>query len=282
MPTSSLKKVILFFLMLFIVSNLSFSQKNDSINPVLTDKFLINAGIFTPAKKVKFGFKSSDNPNGKNIVDFDKTFKMSGLQSSFIFDIKWRFSTYWSVNSSYFRIGNKKSIELQNDLEWNDITFKAGTGIEGSFAMSIYKIFFGRVISKGNKHELGGGLGIHAFVLNGYIKGQVLVNEDEYKYKKSNISATIPLPNVGLWYIYAPFNKLSLTTRFDWFGITIDEYSGSLWNFNAGLNYRVLKNIGLNVSYKYLKVTANVNKRLWNGDFYMKFHGPVFTVSGNF
>ncbi len=277
-----MKKIIVFFLFLFIADHLIYSQNNDSINPIITSKFLINAGIFVPAKKVKFGFASSGTPDEIGIIDFDRTFKLSGLQSSFVFEFMWRFSKYWSVSSSYFRIRNRRHIELQEDIEWNDLTFKAGTGVEGGFAMSIYKLFFGRVISKGAKHELGGGLGIHAFILNGYIEGLALINENEYSYKKSNISTAIPLPNVGFWFIYAPLQRLSLSTRVDWFGLSIDEYSGSLWNFNAGINYRILKNIGINLSYKYLKVTADVNKRIWNGNFYMRFHGPAFIITGSF
>ena len=109
-----------------------------------------------------------------------------------------------------------------------------------------------------------------------------MINENEYSYKRSKIYTAIPLPNIGLWFIYAPLQRLLLSTRVDWFGLSIDEYPGILWNINAGLNYRILKYIGINLNYKYLMVTADVNNRLWNGDFYMRFHGPAFTLTGNF
>ena len=279
-----MKKIVVLFLFLFVTNHLIFSQKNDSINPALTSKFIFNAGIFIPSKRVKFGFKSSGLSDDIDIINFDKALKLSNLQSSFLFDVMWRFSRqrYWSVTTSFFRIRNSKHVKLEEDIQWNDLTFKAGTGIKGGFSMSIYKIFFGRVITKGPKHEIGGGLGIHAFVIQGYIEGLALVNENEFKYEKSNISSAIPLPNIGLWFIYAPHHRLAFSTRVDWFGLSIDEYSGSLWNANAGINYRIFKSIGLNLSYKYQKIKADVNKRLWQGSFYMRFQGPVLTVTGSF
>ncbi|MGY8933809.1 MAG: hypothetical protein ACKVIM_06500 [Flavobacteriales bacterium] len=39
-------------------------------------------------------------------------------------------------------------------------------------------------------------------------------------------SKTAPLPKLGAWYFYAPNPKWLLTTRVDWFAISIEEYSG--------------------------------------------------------
>ena len=148
--------------------------------------------------------------------------------------------------------------------------------------MSIVKLFIGRVITKGKKHEIGGGIGIHAFILNGYIEGEALINENEYDYRKSNISAAVPLPDIGLWLFYAPHKRWNLTVRANWFGIKTDSFSGNLWDINAGINFAITKHFGINGSYKYLRTSAGVNNKLWDGDFYMRFQGPVFSLMGYF
>ena len=67
----------------------------------------------------------------------------------------------------------------------------------------------------------------------------------------------------------------------DWFGIKTDNFSGNLWNINTGVGYKLTKKLGLNIAYKYLRITAGVNKRFWEGNFYMRFHGPVISVTGS-
>lgn len=98
---------------------------------------------------------------------------------------------------------------------------------------------------------------------------------------------TQPLPNIALWYYYyyyyyAPTEKWAFTARFDWFGISIDEFSGSLWDFGPRVNYQIIKNLGVAVDYRYFKINADVKKDYWKGEADLSFSGPSLTIIGNF
>lgn len=101
---------------------------------------------------------------------------------------------------------------------------------------------------------------------------------------KKSISANALLLNIGFWYFYAPNSKWGLFYKLDWFGITVGEYYGSLWNIVQGVNYQMFKyiRVGVGFSYRYFKFTAKVNKTNWNGLFDMTFQGPLLSISGNF
>ena len=171
---------------------------------------------------------------------------------------------------------------LDESIEWNDKTYDVGAVVTGGYKFALYKIFFGRVISRGDKHEFGGGLGIHAVRIGGFIEGKASVNGLEGSFERNNVQVTLPLPNVGFWYFWAPDAKWAFTGRVDWFGISIDNYTGNLWGLTPGVNYQAFKNIGFSLEYKYLALKADVDKDAWKGNFGMDFYGPSFKVTANF
>ncbi|NOQ92976.1 MAG: hypothetical protein GQ552_09720 [Flavobacteriaceae bacterium] len=281
-------KALILFLAIGLMSSHFFYGQNKDVtkNPILTDNFLISAGIFNPIKKVNISADGSFNADEfiDDEIDFDEDFGLNDFETTFMFNFMWRFSksNKWSLRAEYFKISNTEKAVLDEDIEWNDIIFKEGTGVKGGFGLALYKIFIGRVISTGDKHELGGGLGVHALDVSAFIEGEAFIDDEEIGFERSEVSVVAPLPNIGLWYFYAPTEKLSFTAKLDWFGITIGDYGGSLWNLSPGVNYQVYKNIGLGLSYKFFRVDVDVDKEDWKGNFNMSYSGPAFTINAYF
>ncbi|NOQ92197.1 MAG: hypothetical protein GQ552_05705 [Flavobacteriaceae bacterium] len=272
-----MKQIIIFFIL--ISQQLVFSQVKNDKNPILIDKFRFNAGTYFPTKIIQIG-ANGDSPNID--FDFNEAFKLDNNETTFFFNFFWRFSKKWMLSTEYFGVSDSKKAELKEDIKWNEYTFKQGSNVEAGYGLYIYRIFVGRVISRGAKHEFAGGFGVHAISINAFIKGEAFINEEDFEFKKSAISSTVPLPNLGIWYIYAPTAKLSLMGRLDWFGITIGEYSGSLWNLGPSINYQIFKNIGVGLGYRYFRASAKVDKPDWDGKFSITYKGPLVRISGNF
>ena len=276
------QKAVLLLMICIITSQLSYSQDEVKKNPILTDKFIINAGIFNPIKKVNIQADGNITADLEEEIGFDEKFGLSDFETTFTFNFQWRFSKKWRLQAEYFSISNTESTQLTEDVEWNDLIFAEGSSVKGNFSISLYKVFVSRVISTGDKHEFAGGLGIHLLDVSAYLEGNVQVNADELIFKRSQVSVVAPLPNIGLYYIYAPTQKLSLTARIDWFGIKIGDIGGSLWNVSPGVNYQFFKNFGLSLNYKFFRVDVDVDKDNWKGNFNMSFSGPALTVYANF
>lgn len=271
-------------IVLFLFFQLGYSQNTVKQNRILTDRFLINGGIFLPSKKVNISANGSLTPEQFDDIDFDEAFGVKDYQTTVSLNFMWRFSKSknWSLRVEFFNINNSKEAILEENLEWNDLVFKKGSSVEGGFGMGLYKVFFGRVISKGDKHELGGGLGAHVLSVSAFLEGDAGINDEELVFERSNVSVTAPLPNIGFWYYYAPFEKWMFGARVDWLGIKIGDYGGSLWNVSPSVNYQLFRNVGLGLSYKYFRVDADVDKDQWNGNFNMSFSGPAFMITANF
>lgn len=270
-----MKLITLFFIL--ITGQTLFAQTDSIDNPILTDKFRFNVGVYFPSESIKVGANGDSS-----LIDFDEAFKFNNNETTFFFNFFWRFSKNWILATEYFAVNNAHKVALKEDIVWKDYTFKKGSFIEGGFGLDVYRIFVGRVISRGEKHEFGAGLGVHAMSVSSFIQGEAYINDENLGFKKGSVSSTIPLPNIGLWYFYAPHPKWALSGRVDWFGITVGEYSGLLWNFGPSLNYQIFKNVGIGASYRYFKASAKVDKPNWDGKFSMTFKGPLLSISGNF
>ncbi len=262
-----------------LFSGIIYSQEDSEKHPILTDKFQADAGLFFPSKNVKIGVDGSV----KNAdIDFGKDLDLNERETTLFLNFDWRFSKKWKLGVEYFSIRTANKAELKEDIVFGDITFDKGTNIRGGFGIDMYRVFVGRSFSRGLKHEFGAGLGIHGLQTSAFVEGDVLTSKGDLEFERRSVSALIPLPNLGAWYYYTPNTKWALTARLDWFGITVGEYSGSLWNIAPGVKYQIFKNFGVGVDYRYFIVKADVNKSNWNGNFNMTFQGPLFVVHASF
>jgi len=280
-----MKKTFLYIIFLIIVSNQFLFAQEENENqqtkhPILTSKFQLGAGLFIPTQKVKFSVNASSETNE---INFGKSFDFNNNAARPNISFDWRFSKKWKLSAEYFNASYSKKIELEESIEIGngEYTFEEKSEVKIGYKINLYRILVGRVISSGLKHELGGGLGFHILNIGPYIEGNVIINGTDNEFKTASISETAPLPNIALWYYFAPTEKWAFTARLDWFGLTVNEYSGSLWDFGPSVRYQIIKNLGIAVDYRYFKVNANVNKDFWDGSLDLSFSGPTISIIGN-
>ncbi|OIQ29589.1 MAG: hypothetical protein BM564_05105 [Bacteroidetes bacterium MedPE-SWsnd-G2] len=279
-------KILVLFKFL-IISSVGLAQNSDSTSIKkhrhLTDRFIGNVGIFIPSKSIKIK-ANGESPNQE--IDFGKTFKLSEQQSTLAANFIWRFSKNkkWSVGLEYFAVQSTKSTTLEEEITWEDVTYPVGVTAEAGFGIDLYRLFFGRVISSGDKHEFSGGIGIHGLDMNAFIEGQGYIDDDNINLDLERKSAKFlaPVPNIGLAYFYAPTTKWLFAARIDWFAISLDEFDGSLWNIAPSIKYQAFNNFGISAGYRYFSTKLDVNKDILNGSVKLEYHGPLLSINFNF
>lgn len=273
-------KYFILFILLLGLSSTAFSQEEEK-HPLLVDKFYIEAGAFFPSKNIKLGADAS-SPDDE--INFGETFGLNDNQATYFVNFEWRWNKKWRLTAETFGVNNAARATLDSTYVFDDVTFEKGSFVRGGIEFSLYRVFVGRLISSGQKHSLGAGLGVHAMNVGAFIEGEIKSNDDRIDgtFQKRRVSALIPLPNIGAWYHWAPNQKWAFIARADWFGITIDKYSGGLWNIAPGVRYQIIKNFGLGLDYRFLLFNARVTEDNWKGRFNMDFTGPSITLHGNF
>jgi len=271
-------KKLLFLICSVLLYPTAYAQDEEK-NPLLTDRFIVEAGVFIPAKSIKLGADGS-SPNEE--IDFGETFNFQDNQSTPFFYAEWRFSKKWKLSGEYFGVNNASRATLDRDIVFEDITFNKGSFVRGGIEFNLFRIFVGRQLLVREKHLLGVGLGVHAMNIGAFIEGEILNSEEDLEFRRSRVSALIPLPNIGGWYMWGPHPRWMFGARVDWFGLTIDQYSGGLWNIAPQVKFQIIKNLGIGVDYRFFLLNARVREESWNGKFNMDYTGPLFTIHGNF
>jgi hypothetical protein len=185
-----------------------FAQTDGDKNPILTDRFLARAALFVPDRAVQVGAKGEISPENSEDIDFGRTFDLGGTENTLNLDFIWRFSKsgFWSVRGQYFRVSAAKEVSLEREIEWQDVIYQAGARVKAGYGLSLYRIF------------------IHGLNTNAFIEGEAFVDDASVGFSRENVSIFLPLPNIGVWYIWAPTPKWSFSAAIDWFGIKVGKY----------------------------------------------------------
>ena len=281
-----MKNCALSILVILLTSSFLYAQDDEDKHPILTDEFVLEAGWFNPTDNVDFSISGTiDLDLGDiNPVDFDEQLGLSGGENTFNLHFKWRFSksNLWYMTGEYFGISPEETVTINEEIEWEGVVYPVGGIARLGYSLSLYRVFFGRVISRGQKHELSGGLGIHGVNTKAFVEGAAFIENQPVGDQRSEESIFLPLPNIGASYTWAPSHRWAFFGRVDWFGIKIDNISGGLWNVSPGVNFMITKNFGLIGSYQFINFNADIDQDDWKGGFDLSFSGPSFRLVGSF
>jgi len=252
------------------------AQTAEDYHPFLTDTFNLQAGIFLPEKEY---IVQVDGSLPEEEIDFDEVFGISDYETTASLNFRWRFGEKWSLWGQYWSTSENTSAVLEEDLEWEDVIFKAGTFAKASTGTKIARVFVGRAFSTGPRHEFGAGAGLHWMEMEATIKGEIIIDEDSTGFHRGSVDAAIPLPNIGAWYMYSWSPKWVFQTRVDWLSASIGDYSGSLWNAQAGIHWQTFKNLGVGLYYNNFKIDVDVEKSDWRGAVETTQQGPYLALT---
>lgn len=256
-----------------------FAQSGGDVHPWLEDDFIISLGTFLPSKE--FRIRVDGQIPGRDI-DFAETADVSEDDASASLVFRWKFGEKWSVSGQYWGTDDDGEAVLTEDVTWGDNVLKAGSNVGAGVSTDVARIFLGReFFTDADHHEFGLGAGLHWLQIEAYMDGEFFVNDESTGFRREQVSADLPLPNVGAWYWYSFSPRWLLTTNLDWFSASIGEYSGSLWDAGVGINFQAWEHVGFGLSYKYFKIDVDVEKSDWNGKAELTHDGPFLSATVN-
>ncbi len=97
-----------------------------------------------------------------------------------------------------------------------------------------------------------------------------------------NADVTAPLPHFGLSYEYAISPSLALDLQLIGFAIEIDSIDGSIWEFDADLNWQPSRHFGGGIGVRYFNTNVKSNGSELNGEFDFEYLGPVVFIQATF
>ncbi len=166
-------------------------------HPLLTDKFQVTLGVFrSSAAFTASAERLSEDPRD---IDFDNALGVDNSATVFNDMFRWKFGEKWSITGQYFSVNATGDAVLEEDVDWQDTTFRAGTAVGAGVKTTVGRIFIGRIFSVGPQHEFGAGLGIHNLSIKTFIEGEAFIDEDDSSFRRDEAETSQPLPNIGIW-----------------------------------------------------------------------------------
>lgn len=270
-------KIHLSLLFLLSLSGTALAQSYD-YHPVLSDDFVATLGAMRSSNSFKLSAYINDLDSDD--INFNDSLNVSDHSTFFNGQIRWKFGSEkkWSLWGQYFSNNAKGRAELDQDYDWEDVTFGEGTYVESGVKLAVTRLFFGRSLVKNDQNDFGLGIGIHNLDLSAFIEGEAIIDGVNSGVRHEGVSASQILPNVGGWYNFSPGRNWLLHGRVDWISASIGDYDGGLWNVTAGVGYQAWRHVGFDLSWQYFNLHVDVDKSDWIGNVNMTYSGPVVSV----
>ena len=265
-------------IMLTSVSGTAIAQDSD-YHPAMSDNFMFSIGAFKSDNTFKI--RAEDGEFGTGDIDFGDSVGVDQSNTLANIQLKWKFghSRKWSISAQYFSNNATGDATLEEDVEFDGVTFNEGTSVDAGVKLTVARLFLGRSFVKNEQHDFGVGIGIHNLDLSAFIGGELIVNDETTGYHSADVGGSQILPNIGTWYNFSPASKWLLHGRVDWISANIGDYDGTLWNANLGVNFQAWRHVGFDLSYQYFNLNVEVDKSDWRGGVDMTYSGPVLGVT---
>ncbi len=261
----------------FAGAQLALAQESKDLHPWLGSGFSLDLGVFYPDRELDLrvnGTLAGDNDE----IDFDRRRQLESTDDIFSAEMSWRFRGRWSVIGQYFSTSDTYRAVLEDDIEWEDVVFGAGSNAAVGFDFSVTRIFFGRQFVTNNSHEVGIGGGIHWLHIGSFIEGEILINGTPSAARRS-VSVEAPLPNIGAWYQYSISPRWALRTRLDLLSANVGDYDGLMLNASLGVNFQIFEHAGIGLNYNYFELDLTIDKSEWRGNIETIYDGVYLYAS---
>ena len=242
-----------------------------AVHPMLDSTFLLTGGAFWPHKE--FNLSASGSLPGDE-VDFDETFSLDEYDATGMLGFQWRFGEKWSLGVEAWELDSTGGAVLTEDIVWEDLIFRSGSFARAGVDLTVVRLFFGRRLWVGDDWETGVGVGFHWLELGAFIEGEVRINDDTTEVQRGDTGVEFPMPNLGFWYLKSLSPRWAFGARVDWLDVSIDRYSGNLWNAQLGIHFQAWEHVGLSLHGAYFELDGRVTDDAWRGQVELKQYGP--------
>ncbi|MGH7165846.1 MAG: hypothetical protein ACREIS_10035 [Nitrospiraceae bacterium] len=220
----------------------------------LPDKFMIRGGsayIFGTNATLTF---PGDVTGIGTSIDFDNTLGGSTSWNSFRVDSLYRFNDSHSVGFSWYRISLAGQTSLDQQIQIEDQIIDAGATTNSSLNLNLYRLLYNYSFYRSEKVELAVSPGLFIANLEFSLAAEGTINGVPLSSTLIKENLTLPLPSIGGIANYRITPRLQAQIRSDFFYVKVGDYVGSMFEFYAGLEYRLFKHVALGAAYDRLAV----------------------------
>ncbi len=239
------------------------------------DKYWLNGQALFAHSKAVIRIDNSDTGANGTPIDLAKQLGQGRNRTIPTILLGGRFSNKWRAELEYLALPQHATRVLDNDITVGDTTYAANGTLTSRFRTDIYRFVVGYSPIKTDTAELGFSIGAHITTFRAGFEGVGSVNGNPATLETFSRTQLAPLPTIGAYGNYSLSPMFSLYGRADLFALTIDKYSGHLYDLQGGVQARVAKNFGIGAGYRYVEYQIGIKGDNLRGRINYKFNGPL-------
>ena len=237
-----MKKIICFFVMLFIIGMFSqpaIAEINDS-KDLPWERFSFKLGGYIADLNSELRIGSGTVGAGVS-VDVEDALGMESSMSVFRAGALYRFGTNrrHQVDFTYYDFRRDATQKIGRDIDWGDNTYPIGTTVESFFNFRVFKGSYSYALLQDDRFRISASFGLYVMPID------MGISADEIGAEEEDITA--PLPVFGIKGDFAITPKLFLKQSFEAFYLEYENFKGSIVAANLLLEYNIWKNVGLGI-----------------------------------
>jgi hypothetical protein len=240
------------------------------------DTWVFRAAGFFPKIDTQARLDGSGGRIGTTI-DFETDVGLDDSKALPVLDMTWRFLPNHRFQLSYLDLSRSATSTLRTQINWGDQTYAINSNVAGEFDSQVTALTYLYSFYRTPETELSAGIGLHYTDITA---GLSVVGTSISTSR--SVSAKAPLPVLAFNASQRFTDTIGGELRYQWFGIKIDEYDGSLNVFNAVLSWYPWRNIGFEGGYNYTRYDLGVDKESWRGEAKYTFKGPILGIVASF
>ncbi len=259
---------VCFALLSMSVSSPALAQSTDF------DRFSINLGVFLTNRDSKTRI-DGEVPDSGTPVDLENDLGFDKSDTVFRLDGVFRFNEKHRIDFSAFNLSRSASKQVQKDIEWNGELFPIDTVVDASLDLNIYKVAYTWSFLRRDKGYLGATAGLYVAEVGTSLAAESIG-------RSSSGGVTAPLPVFGLRGQYDLAEKWSLRGSAEIFAIEYGDFSGSLYDVYAGVDYQLFERMAVGLGVNSVNLNVGVTKGNFDGDLDWRYDGGLLFFKFDF
>ncbi|MFT7287017.1 MAG: hypothetical protein ACI87W_001126 [Halieaceae bacterium] len=208
-------------------------------------------------------------------VDLEGDLGIDGSDTVLRLDGYWRFAEKHRIDFSVFDLSRTASTQIDKEFTWKDTTYSIDTQLDTSLDLSIYKASYSWLFMKRDWGFVAATAGLYVADMG------VSISVPETNSSEGG-GVTAPLPVVGLRGEYNLNDRWSLRGSAEIFAVEYGDYSGSLSDIFAGIDFSATEHVALGLGFNAVQLDVGVEKSNFNGDFDWSYSGAMAYLKFDF
>jgi hypothetical protein len=238
------------------------------------EKFSVSLGVFLTERDSQTRVDGSI-PNSGTPVDLENDLGFDKSDTVFRLDGYYRFNDKHRIDFSVFDLSRSASKQIQTEIDWNDTIYPIDTAVDASLDLAIYKLAYTWSFMRRDSGYLGLTAGLYTADIGTSLSAESIG-------RSSSSGFTAPLPVVGLRGQYDLSERWSLRGSAEIFAIEYGDFSGSLYDLYASVDYQVTDHVALGAGVNLVNINVGVNKPNLDGDLDWRYDGGLLFLKIDF